>query len=389
MCKSNFGLFGSLLILVLLLASCGGKKEEKDINPNDNTEYGALAFVDLFNATKDSSVACYRIPSLITAPNGDLIAAIDERVPSCGDLKWSEDINIVLRRSSDNGNTWGDIQRIIDYPKGQSASDPSMIVDEMTNEIFMFYNFMDLQLEPNVYYMHMVKSTDNGQTWSSPIDITSQITKPDWKKDFMFITSGRGFQNANGKLLHCLVNLEKGMHVFGSDDHGDSWHLINTPISPADESKIISLENGDWMVNSRVNNSGLRYVHLSDDEGRTWSSKPDSTLIDPSCNASLIRFTSKRKGFAKNRLLFANAKSKDNRINMVVRISYDEGRTWSEGKTIFSGASAYPSLTVLENGNIGLLFEKDEYTQNVFTQFSLEWLTDGKDHLSKPYRVGE
>ena len=67
------------------------------------------------------------------------------------------------------------------------------------------------------------------------------------------------------------------------------------------------------------------------------------------------------------------------RENMTVRISYDEGKTWSEGKTIYKGASAYSSMTVLKNGDIGLFFEKDDYTKNVFVQFTLEWLTDGND----------
>src|SRR5210317_1250275 len=107
-------------------------------NAQDGTESiasGLITYQNLFDASGNDSIACYRIPSLVTAPNGDLIAAIDERVPSCGDLKWSRDINIVIRRSEDNGKTWSKIQRVVDYPDGQSASDPSMIVDEVTGEI--------------------------------------------------------------------------------------------------------------------------------------------------------------------------------------------------------------------------------------------------------------
>jgi sialidase-1 len=141
------------------------------------------------------------------------------------------------------------------------------------------------------------------------------------------------------------------------------------------------LADGSWMINSRTNGKGMRYVHVSKDEGKMWETRPEPELIDPGCNGSIIRYTSKKDGFKKNRLLFSNAKMQKGRENMTVRISYDEGKTWSEGKTIYKGGSAYSSLTILENGDIGLFFEKDGHKENPFVSFSLEWLTDGKDSL--------
>ena len=324
----------------------------------------------------EEGVSCYRIPALITAPNGDLVAAIDQRVPSCGDLKWSQDINIIMRRSTDNGATWSPIETVVDYPLGQSASDPSMVVDTITGEIFLFYNYMNLEKEKDIYYLHVLKSSDNGKSWSAPQDITAQITKPEWHKDFKFVTSGSGIQTSTGKLLHCLVNLNNGMHVFGSDNHGKSWYLIDTPIRPADESKIIELSDGSWMINSRSNDKkGIRYVHISNDEGTTWTTTAASQLQDPGCNASILRYTSKEIGGVRGPLLFANANATDARKNMTVKVSYDDGKTWSRGKTIYEGSSAYSDLTLLNNGDIGLFFEKDDYSQNVFVRFSLEWLT--------------
>lgn len=345
---------------------------------------GLIVYKDLFNKSMTDSVECFRIPALLTAVNGDLIASIDERVPGCGDLKWSKNINIVVRRSEDNGKTWSAIETVVDFPWGKSASDPSMILDEVTGEILLFYNYMDLDKEKDVYYFHVVKSLDNGKTWSEPEDITSQIAKPEWHNDFKFITSGRGIQTSKGKLLHCMVNLNSGMHLFGSDDHGKTWHLIDTPISPADESKVVELTDGRWMVNARSNDKkGVRYVHISSDEGKTWQTKAEPQLIDPGCNASIIQYTSKKDGYKKNRLLFANAAMKKGRKNMTVKISYDDGKTWSEGKVIYPGPSAYSSLTVLKNGDIGLFFEQDGHKKNPFVSFSLEWLTDGKDKLDR------
>ncbi len=365
----------TILIILISAISFTAYSQNEEIQAQEDI----LKFKNIFDSSMKPGVACFRIPSIVTAPNGDLIVAIDERVPSCADLRGSEDINIVIRRSTDNGESWTKIETIVDYPLGKSASDPSMIVDKTTGEIFLFFNYMDLVKEKDVYYLKYIKSIDNGKTWSSPIDITSQISKTEWHKDFKFITSGRGIQTRSGKLLHTLVNLDNGLHLFGSDDHGKNWYFIDTPIKPANESKIVELADGSWMINSRYNGKGIRFIHTSSDEGATWLSRPDSTLIDPGCNASIIRYTSVKDGADKNRLLFSNAKMENKRMNMTLRISYDEGETWTEGKTIYKGGSAYSSMSILTNGDIALFFEKDNYKENAFVRISLEWLTDGTD----------
>ena len=333
-----------------------------------------LIFENLFDSSLGSEIACYRIPSIITSINGTLIAAIDERNNSCGDLKWNRDINIVLRKSYDDGNTWTEIEKIIDYPDGESASDPSMILDKQTGHIFMFYNYMNLDKAKDVYRLMLIKSSDNGKSWSDPKDITSQITKESWEKDFMFITSGRGTQTKDGTLLHCLVNLNKGTHVFGSNDHGENWFLIDSPLNPADESKIVELSNGDWLVNSRVNSNKFRYSHLSKDKGKSWFSFENKDLLDPACNASLINYNTG----SKNLLLFSNAFNSKQRENLSISISYDQGISWKNNKTIYKGKSAYSSMTILKNGDIGLFFEKDDYSKNVFVRVPKKWMLDIK-----------
>ena len=127
---------------------------------NDGISRQVLFTVDRNDTAR--AVSCYRIPAITTAPDGSLIAAIDERVPSCGDLKWSRDINIVIRRSTDGGRTWGPVERVADFPDGQSASDPSLITDTASGTVFLFYNFMDHDMAKDVYYFHVMRSTDNG-----------------------------------------------------------------------------------------------------------------------------------------------------------------------------------------------------------------------------------
>ena len=332
-----------------------------------------LKFYDLFSSKENPEISCYRIPSIITATNGDLIAAIDERVPSCGDLKLSRDINIVIRRSFDDGKTWSPIQRVIDYPLGESASDASMILDKTTDKIFLFFNYMNLDNEKDIYYLKYISSIDNGVSWSDPIDITDQISKAGWEKDFKFITSGRGIQTKKGDLLHCLVNLQKGTYVFGSKDHGKTWFITKSPVSPGDESKIVELNDGTWMVNSRVNNKGIRYSHTSINGGRDWITKKENNLIDPGCNASFIKYDYGEYK-KKNLFILSNINNLKERKEIVVRYSLDEGKNWSYPKKVYNGEAAYSSMTILKNGEIGLFFEKDNYTKNVFTSFSLDWL---------------
>ena len=332
-----------------------------------------LKFYEVFSKSQNSKVSCYRIPSIITTDKGTIIAAADERVSSCNDLKSNRDINIVIRTSNDEGKSWSSINRLIDYPFGESASDPSMIFDKKTKKIYLFYNYMNLEKDKDVYYLKYVTSLDNGITWSQPIDITDQISKPEWKNDFKFITSGRGFQTRDGALLHCLVNLQNGTHVFGSNDHGKTWYIAEAPISLGDESKIVELNDGSWLVNSRVNNKGIRYSHISKNQGKSWTTRPEINLIDPGCNASLVKYDYGNY-INSDLLLLSNINNQSTREEIVIRHSLNGGETWSEPRIIYAGSAAYSSMTVLNNGEIGLLFERDNYSKNVFTKFSLHWL---------------
>ncbi len=141
-------------------------------------------------------------------------------------------------------------------------------------------------------------------------------------------------------------------------------------MQPADESKVIELTDGSWMVNSRVSKLGMRYIHCSKDEGKTWTSYPDSALLDPACNASIIRYQPKNS--ENSYLIFSNAGDPKNRVNLSLKVSTDEGKTWSKNKVIYAGRTAYSSMTVLPNGSIGVVFEKDDYQEITFTSLSLE-----------------
>lgn len=306
--------------------------------------------------SKDIPKGCYRIPSMIKAPNGNLIAVVDERIFGCGDLIYNRDINIVARRSTDNGKTWGEVERFIDFPEGQSASDASMVVDEKTKEIFLFYNYMDLDKAKGEFRLHVAKSSDNGNTWSNPVDITESISTPEQKMDFKFITSGRGFYSKDGKILNTLVSLKYGVFLFGSDDHGKTWKVMSDALHPADESLVTEVKDG-YLVNSRVRNLGKRREYIVSRDGKTIRAENNPNLTDPTCNASILK--------TKNNYYFSNLNHPTNRENLSIRHSKD-GLKWSEPLVVYKGASAYSSLVELSKNQLGILFEKDGYKQVAF-----------------------
>jgi sialidase-1 len=322
----------------------------------------------------------FRIPAIVTATKGVLIAACDARRKSAADLMQQRTIDIVYRRSEDNGQTWSPLA-VLARQEGGGCSDPSLLVDRITGDIFCFYNYMVHDKASKEFRFLVQKSTDHGQTWNPPVDFTDQVAKPQWKESFKFVTSGRGIQTRDGLLLHDFVRVGHGVTLFGSRDHGASWQAL-ADIAPGDESKVVELPDGDWLVNSRYR-PGQRYVHRSSDRGKTWQSAAVD-LPDPRCNAGILQYTSQRDGYERDRLLFCNACANDARKNLTVRISYDCGATWSGGKVIDAGPSAYSEMTILRDGRIGVLYEAGN-REIRFVRFTLSALTDGADRLSTPY----
>lgn len=342
-----------------------------------------LSYQPLFvSGTQDTHT--FRIPAICTATNGDLIAACDARRKTSADLLYQRTIDIVLRRSEDNGDTWS-LMETMDPFDDAGCSDPSLLVDEVTGDVFCFYNYMAADKANKEFRFILQKSSDHGKSWQKPIDFTDQVAGPELKGAFKFITSGRGIQARDGQLLHNFVNVGKGATLFGSRDHGRTWKTVGT-VSPADESKVVELGDNSLMVNSRKA-PGNRFVHRSVDGGSTWKTT-EFGLPDPKCNASILQYTTRADGYTKDRLLFCNAASNRGRKNLAVRISYDHGLTWSDGKVIDKGPSAYSEMTVMKDGTIGVLYEPG-YSKIRFVRFSLNALTSGMDDLQViPTRQG-
>lgn len=378
-----------ILFTLLSLTVAYGKRAETEIPMIDDEDREVLF------APGEAGSGNYRIPAIVTAMNGDLVAVIDARRTSAADLQHIRDIDIAIRRSNSNGKRWSSVKFVTDYPDGQVASDAALIVDRETEEIFLIYNYLDHDLEINktrpsktaVNYRYRVRSSkDHGKTWSEPTDIRDDIVPNHvGDRDFIFVTSGRGIQTKDGTLIHTLTHVGRGGYLFGSEDHGKTWKLLDAQsYSPANENKIVELGNGDWMINAR-NGGGARYVHISENKGGRWKGEKAVDLPDPSCNAEPIMYTRKKDGYDKDRLLFVNAHSAEGRKNLVLSLSYDNGKTWKYKKCIERGSSGYSSITICENGEIGIFFEKGR--EMTFVRVTLEDLTDGEDELKKRYEL--
>ncbi|OMG55504.1 glycoside hydrolase domain-containing protein [Tessaracoccus sp. ZS01] len=340
----------------------------------------------------------YRIPALSVAPNGDILAFYDGR-PSMADLP--SNITMLMRRSTDGGETWGPqtVVRQDAAPKG--FGDPSVIVDRETNQVFLFYAASINQGfagsgtgashdDPNVLHADYSVSADNGLTWTHH-RITDQIKagKTNWAG--MFAASGEGIQLRQGEhkgrlIQQYTVNIQgtgfSAVSVY-SDDHGATWQASGpVPGAGADENKSVELANGDVMVNTR--RAPQRAYAISTDQGETYGPwVNDSQLPDPANNGSIIRaFPDAAPTDPKAQiLLFSNTSNSNVRRNLTVRMSCDSGATWPVSKVVQSGASAYSTLTPLPDetgelgaGGFGLFYERDGYRHLSFTKFDLDWL---------------
>lgn len=345
----------------------------------------------------DGGSKSYRIPAIVTAMDGSLVTATDKRWTGSVDLP--NPIDVVIRRSTDKGYSWSESVTIAGIGTDTGFGDPALVVNRKNGDIICLFAsdkgcFTSTATEPQ--RINQCISHDHGITWSEPRDITSQIygaasLNPITQKwQGSFVTSGAATQLRSGRLMAVLATretqaMEISNFVIYSDDGGQTWQVsTNRACAKGDEAKVAQLDNGDVLMSIRQH--GNRWFNTSRDQGLTWGTPfKQKDIIDPFCNGDLISYTAVSDGYDKNRLLHSIPYA-TNRSNVSVLLSYDEGQTWPVRKTIYSGESAYSSLTILDDGTIGIYFEVGEYEvyQMYFMRFSLGWLTDAADQWLLP-----
>lgn len=342
----------------------------------------------------DDGVHNYRIPALATTPKGTLIAVFDLRHDNAGDLPGHIDISAM--RSTDNGQTWSRMQSILAFDstepgsQGNGVGDPAVLVDPKTGDILVAglwshgnraWNGSGPGLTPDeTGQLVLVRSKDDGLTWSKPINITQKIAGRDPKWRLLFQGPGRGIALTDGTLVFAAQyrdadGVAHSCFIYSSDG-GWNWTVSAPAIPgrrPTSESQIVQLKDGSLLLSMRdESHSGLRawakYTWKKNLADGTWSA-PWFEVPDPTCMASLIRHP-------EGLLLFSNPNSPRERKDLTIRTSADGGKTWSAGRLIDPRLCAYSCMTVLKDGRIGILYECGNQTsidKLTFARFPLSW----------------
>ncbi len=336
----------------------------------------------------------YRIPSVIKAPSGALLAFCEGRRDGVGD---SGNIDLLLKRSDDGGGSWSRHLVVWD-DELNTCGNPCAVVDQATGTIWLLLTRnLGVDRESQIIAgesrgtrtVWITFSTDDGRSWEAPREITGSVKRPSWT--WYATGPGVGIQLERGAYPGRLVvpcdHIEAGTeryfsHVIYSDDHGLTWRLGgSSPVDQVNECQLVELSDGRLMLNMRNYDPARtrRAVCFSDDGGETWSGfTHDATLIEPICQASLVRYDWPNGGEA-DRLLFSNPASTEARVDMTVRLSVDGGATWPIARRLRTGPAAYSCLTVLADGRAGCLYEsgaEHPYERITFAHFDLQWLSD-------------
>ncbi len=387
--------------------------------PVNKSTGGQRVGIALRQAMQDG-IQSHRIPGLTTSKKGTLLAIYDARRESDRDLQG--DIDIALNRSTDGGKTWSPMQIVMDMgtwgglpERFNGVSDACILSDDNTGDLYIMGLWMHGVLDSrngkwieglsdtSKVWNHqwrsfgsqpgydvkqssqvlITKSTDDGLTWSKPVNITRQVKKEGWW--LMAPAPGHGITLADGTLLFPSEGRDQEGFPFStliwSKDHGKTWNTANPACTNTNECMAVQLSDHSIMLNMRErSNRGRmegngRAVAVTHDLGDTWTEHPTSrrALIEPACMAALHRHTYVEKGIKKSVLFFSNPNSRTTRNNLTVKTSFDDGKSWPEANWLLLDeyvGNGYSCITSIDAHTIGILYEGSQ-ADLVFQQISV------------------
>ncbi len=364
------------VLIVFLSASCGKESaaipEPEQPGTGGGGANGGAANNSYNHIYKsgEGGYYCFRIPAIIKTKEGTLLAFAEARKNNCGD---EGDIDLVVKRSSDKGASWSALS-IVWNDAGNTCGNPAPVVDQATGKIHLLMTWnlgtddistINNGTSKDTRRVFKTSSVDDGKSWAAIQEITATVKLPGWG----WYATGpcHGIQINEGAYAGRLVipcdYIETGTgrrgysHIIYSDDNGDNWKLGGiTPtvsVNP-NESTVAALSDGKLMLNMRVsNNNNLRMKSISSDGGLSWTAPVSAlTLVDPVCQGSILD----ARVSGRHTLFFSNPAS-TTRTNMTIKMSTDNGDTWPKVYSVYTGASAYSDLLMVDDTQVGILYE--------------------------------
>nr|BFE66372.1 hypothetical protein GCM10020063_108980 [Dactylosporangium thailandense] len=355
----------------------------------------------------------YHVHGLVVLPDDTILVATEGRHEVCD----AGPRDLLMRRSTDGGDTWGPTQTVVASADGQSWGNPALLADRVTGEVFLFYN-LSLRLPENTTCsgdsaeMYVVSSRDGGRTWGEPRHLAGLFDAFPYTWALHSPGPGHGIQLDSGRLLlnvahrRVIVGNTVEQRFYGvagiySDDHGRTWKATGEiPVStgyPINEARIVQRRDGAVVINGRAASGGnrQRITAVSEDRGLTWSApKLDgATGVFNAVDASVVRYTGGPRSRDVDRMLFSRPDA-PMRWNMTVSVSYDEGVSYRYSRIVNPGRSYYSDLARLRDGTIVLVYGCDgdiaSFPRRVaVARFNLPWLTQGRDSLAGGPRLTE
>ncbi len=372
---------------------------------------------------EQDNVHTYRIPGLTTTTKGTLLACYDIRRDSGRDLQG--DIDIGISRSTDGGQTWEPMRIAMDMKewgglpqKFNGVSDACLLTDTKTGDVYLAGLWMHGVINKEGKWLEgltqdstawnhqwrnrgsqagygvkqtsqflISKSTDDGQSWEEPINITKMGKQ---EEEWLYAPGpGHGITLNDGTLVFPTQGRDKEGGTFSnitySKDGGKTWVASKPAYLNTTESMAVQLDDGSIMLNMRDNRNRQdkgatngRAIAISSDLGETWEEHPTShgALIEPVCMASIHKHVYDENGKEKSILLFSNPNSKYKRVRQTIKVSFDNGETWPKEHWILldeDRGAGYSCITSVDDNTIGILYEGSQ-AHMTFQKISLETL---------------